>query len=99
MNGLKYIRDKMLNKTMEELALELDISKQAMYMWEGGKKIPEARIKQLSKLSGVPEKYFLIESLEERDILEIKNIAWERKLMIQVSCTSIELKIVMENGK
>lgn len=73
MNGFKYIRSQVINKTMDELGLLLNVSKQAIYMWESNKKkIPEMRLEQLSELSGIPEKYFLIEELSERDKLEIR---------------------------
>lgn len=73
MNGFKYIRSHVVNKTMDELGLLLNVSKQAVYTWESGrKKIPAMRLQQLSLLSGIPEKYFLIEELSERDKLEIK---------------------------
>ena len=73
MNGLKYFRNQVINKTMDELAVRLDVTKQAIYLWESEKKnIPEFRLKQLSELSGVPKKYFLIKELSERDKLEIK---------------------------
>ena len=73
MNGFKYIRSKLLNKTMDELASQLDVSKQAIYMWENDKKnMSELRLKQLSELSGIPKKYFLIEELSEKDKLLIK---------------------------
>lgn len=81
MNGLKYIRSQIINKTMDELALQLNVSKQAVYTWESGrKKIPEQRLTQLSELSGVPEKFFLIEELSERDKLEIKKYRLGKEL-------------------
>ena len=81
MNGLKYYRNQVINKTMDELALHLNVSKQAVYTWESGrKKIPEQRLTQLSELSGVPEKYFLIEELSERDKLEIKKCYLSKEL-------------------
>ena len=81
MNGLKYIRSQIINKTMDELAAKLNVSKQAVYTWESGRKsIPEARLKQLSELSGIPEKYFLIEDLSERDKLEIKKYRLNKEL-------------------
>ena len=86
MNVLKYIRSQLINKTMDELALQLDVSKQVIYMWESGKKsIPEQRLKQLSELSGVPEKYFLIEELSERDKLEIKKYYLSKELEDTIS--------------
>lgn len=80
MNGFKYIRNQVINKTMEELALQLGVSKQAVYMWESRKKkIPEQRLVQLTELSGIPKKYFLIEELSDRDKLEIKRRYWLSK--------------------
>jgi len=73
MDGFKFIRDEMLNMTMDELAMKMNVSKQTVYMWESGKKkIPEKRLVELEKLSGIPQKYFLVESLSGMDILEIK---------------------------
>ena len=73
MNGLKYFRNQVINKTMDDLAVQIDVTRQAIYMWESEKKnIPELRLKQLSELSGIPEKYFLVKELSEKDKLEIK---------------------------
>lgn len=89
MNGFKYIRDKMLNMTMDELALKIDVSKQAVYMWESEKKkIPSKRLEELEKLSGIPQKYFLMSSLTEQDMLEIKHY----KIKKDVNDTAFEFE-------
>lgn len=86
MNGLKYFRNQVINKTMDELAVRLDVTKQAIYLWESEKKnIPEFRLKQLSELSGIPEKYFLIKELSERDKLEIKKYYLSKELEDTIS--------------
>ena len=96
MNGLKYIRSKVINKTMDELAAKLNVSKQAVYTWESGRKnIPETRLKQISELSGIPEKYFLIEELSERDKLEIKKYRLNKEL----DDTSVEYEEQVEDRK
>lgn len=81
---------------MDELAAKLNVSKQAVYTWESGRKnIPEARLKQISKLSGIPEKYFLIEELSERDKLEIKKYRLNKEL----DDTSVEYEEQVEDSK
>ena len=81
MNGLKYIRSKIINETMDELAAQLGVSKQAVYLWESGRKpIPQKRLKQLVDLSGIPGNYFLIAELTERDQLEIRKNYLIKKL-------------------
>ena len=81
MNGFKYIRSQIINKTMYELGLLLNVSKQAIYIWESNKKkIPEIRLEQLSELSGIPEKYFLIEELTEKDKMEIKKYRLNKEI-------------------
>ena len=45
MNGLKFIRTRMLNKTLNEFADLLGVTKQAAYLWESGKKkIPQNKV-------------------------------------------------------
>lgn len=96
MNGLKYIRSQIIKKTMDELALQLDVSKQAVYTWESGRKnIPEMRLKQLSVLSGIPEKYFRIEELSERDKLEIRKF----RLNKEMEDTAVEYEEEMQDSK
>ena len=73
MNGFKYIREKVMEMSLNELAEVLGLSKQAVYSWENGKKkIPEKRLKQLTDISGIPEKYFLIQEVTEKDELIIE---------------------------
>lgn len=73
MNGLKYIREEVMGMSLNELAEVLGLSKQAVYSWEiGRKKIPEKRLKQLKDISGIPEKYFLIQEVTEKDELIIE---------------------------
>ena len=103
MNGFKYIRSQIINKTMEGLALQLGVSKQAVYMWESRKKkIPEKRLVQLTELSGIPKKYFLIGEPSDRDKLKIKrywlskercDMATIRKNIPRVSSGKMEYKI------
>ncbi len=73
MNGFKYIREKVMKMSLNELAEALGLSKQAVYSWEiGRKKIPEKRLKQLVDISGIPEKYFVIQEVTEKDELIIE---------------------------
>ena len=96
MIGFKYIRTEIINKTMDELALELDVSKQAVYTWESGrKKIPEKRAKQLSDWIGIPERYFYIEELTERDKLEIRHY----RLYKEVEETTVEYEEEMQDSQ
>ncbi len=72
MNSFKYIRTKILDKTMDELADLLNVSKQSIYMWESGKKkIPEKRLEELSSLTGIPANYFQKELTElDKNVIE-----------------------------
>jgi transcriptional regulator with XRE-family HTH domain len=80
MTGFKYIRNQ-YDKTLEELAEELGVSKQVVYMWENEKKsLPKSRAEQLSKMLRIPEKYFYIKEVSERDQLEIKNYRLGKEL-------------------
>lgn len=92
MSALNFIRRRVLNKTMDELAQELNVSKQAVYTWESGRKsIPEARIKQLSELTGIPEKYFLQNPSPEEKIEMIRYNSfkkiWDRDLSVGTEVT------------
>jgi transcriptional regulator with XRE-family HTH domain len=79
MTGFKFIRNQH-NSTLEEFALLIGVSKQAVYMWENGKKpIPTKRLKLLSEITGVPEKYFLLEEVSDRDKLEIRKYRLEKE--------------------
>ena len=98
MSGLRYIRSQIINKTMDELAIMLNVSKQAIYTWESGRKsIPDKRLKELSTLSGVPEQYFKKEELTDRDKLEIKRCHLNK----QIDDTRVEYEDVVqgENGE
>ena len=76
---IKITAKKLINVTMDELALKLGISKQAVYTWESGKKpIPKKRLEQLEELTGIPGNYFLVDDLTDRDKLEIRKY-WLRK--------------------
>lgn len=80
-HGLKYIRSEQLNKTMEELAQDLGVSKQSIYLWESEKKkIPEKRLVQLEKISGIPQKYFVSVDVSERDKMEINRYRLNKEL-------------------
>ena len=72
MNGLKFIRNKVVNMTMEEFSDTMNISRQILYLWESGKKeIPENRLKELEQFSGIPARYFKEQNLSDNQINEI----------------------------
>ena len=69
MNGLRYIRIR-CNLTMGELANELGITRQALSMWENGKKkIPVQRKEQLVQFFGVDACYLEEITEEEKNYL------------------------------
>ncbi len=69
MNGLKYVRIR-CNLSVNELANDLGVSRQALYAWESGKKeIPEARKKQLADYFGVDIQYLGDITEEEKNDL------------------------------
>ena len=58
MNGLEYIRIR-CNISQAELADMLQVTKQAISMWENGKKeIPSRRKEELARFFGIDEAYF-----------------------------------------
>lgn len=81
MNGFKYIRSEIMNKSMEELALMLNVSKQTVYTWEcGKKKIPQNRLQQLSEISGIPCNFFLSHEISEKAKITIKKYYLDKAL-------------------
>ena len=65
MKGIEYIR-KRCNISESELANQLHVTRQAISMWENGKKkIPEARKRQLATFFGIDEKY--LDDISEED--------------------------------
>ena len=81
MTGLGFIRNEVMGITMEELARELGVSKQIIYMWESGrKKIPAARLEQLSNMTGIPSQMFLAEDLTDRERLEIRSLSLQKEI-------------------
>lgn len=80
-NGFKYIRNEQYKRTLEELAEELGVSKQIVYMWESRKKkIPDKRLAQLKEITGIPVKYFLLDVVSEREKMEINNYRLNKEL-------------------
>lgn len=58
MNGLNFVRTR-CNISVSELADILDVSRQAINLWEKGKKpVPEERKSQLTEYFGVEKEYF-----------------------------------------
>ena len=85
MNGFKYIREQE-GKTMAEWAESLHVSKQLIYMWESGQKvIPEKRLLELEKMTGVPAKYFQFKKVFREDEMRIKNYQLRKRLEETVS--------------
>lgn len=73
MIGLNYIRN-LYKKTTVDLAKELGITNGLISQWEQEKKpIPDKRVKQLSKLFGIPDVYFT-KQVSDIDKLLIENI-------------------------
>ena len=98
MNGFKYIRTKILNNTMQELANILGVSKQTVYLWESGmKNIPSKRLQQLFDICGIPENYFFILAVSETDKQEIKKYYFNKE---QKGCVVMkQIKdFIMENS-
>lgn len=73
MIGLEYIR-KNNGDTVEALATKLNITKSLVSQWENGRKpIPAKRLTELSKIYGIPEKYF------SKELTKIEKLKIERK--------------------
>lgn len=73
MFGLTFIRG-LTNKSVQEIADMLSLSKQAINQWETGKRpIPEKRLNQLAEILEIPKQY-LNKQLSEIEKLEIRKI-------------------------
>lgn len=73
MIGLEYIR-KNNGDTVEALANKLNITKSLVSQWENGRKpIPAKRLAELSKIYGIPEKYF------NKELTRIEELKIEQK--------------------
>ena len=69
MNGLTYIRTR-CNISQSELADILQVSKQAISMWENGKKeIPTGRRAELARFFGIGEEFFGEISEEQKEAI------------------------------
>ena len=81
MNGLKFVRTKIFNMTLQELADALDVSKQAIHQWECGvRKIPKTRLEQLVTLGGWSDDLLLTKEVSEADQLKIEICCLEKRL-------------------
>lgn len=79
MIGLTYIRSS-FNKSMQNVADRLGISKQTVSKWENGQRpIPEKRLNELADLFNLPLKYFDKE-LSDIEKYEIECIKLKKKL-------------------
>jgi transcriptional regulator with XRE-family HTH domain len=78
MIGLTLARE-LYRLTLEELATRIDVTKQSISLWEKDGKIPEKRLKDLSRVLCIPENY-LLKELSELDKLKIEKIVLENKL-------------------
>ena len=82
MFGLEFILE-IFNSNPNQLADELGIRRQSVYDWIKKKKIPDARLKQLSKLFDIPQEYFQLE-LTEEEMRDIHIMHIERKYDAQI---------------
>jgi len=82
MFGLEFILE-IFNSNPNQLADELGIRRQSVYDWIKKKKIPDARLKQLSKLFDIPQEYFQLE-LTEEEMRDIHIMHLERKYDAQI---------------
>lgn len=84
MLGIEYIRSQ-LGMSITDLAKKLSVSRQIVSKWEKGeKKIPDKRLGELSKICGVPEKYFSRE-LDFTDRINITSLINREKNEIAYS--------------
>ncbi|AKN32327.1 XRE family transcriptional regulator [Clostridium carboxidivorans P7] len=71
MLGISYIRE-LFNLSMTDLAKQLGVSKQVISQYEGGKtRISDKRVKQISDMFKIPEKY-ISKELTDLDKLEMQ---------------------------
>lgn len=77
MNGLQFIRNKS-NMSLEDLANQLKISKQAISSWENNRKeIPEKRKKQLAQFFRIDTKY--LKELSDSELEELSKKAMVKR--------------------
>ena len=71
MNGLRYVR-RLCNISMQDLANEIGVTRQAISQWErGSKPTPAERKRELSFFFGLPESYFgEIDDRQKEDLLD-----------------------------
>lgn len=78
MLGIEYIR-RQLEMSITDLAKLLSVSRQIVSKWEKGeKKIPDKRLKELSEICGIPQKYFSKE-IEFADKINITSLINNQK--------------------
>ena len=94
MNGFKFIRINVMNKTLDEVAEIFGVSKQSIYLWESKrKKIPQKRAEALENLTGIPEKYFFLKELTRDDEFEIKKCKLRKEIIDLATEYNIDVTI------
>ena len=80
--------------SQEELAQQLNVSRQAVSKWEGAQSVPDLdRILQLSRLFGVSTDYLLKDELEEHAVVDAPEIAPDiRKVSITEASEFLRVK-------
>ena len=98
MNGFKYIRKHIMNKTVDKIADFFGISEQAVSMWEKEKKkIPKKRLEELSIITGIPKEYFLIKDVTECEQMEIKRYWIKKELQNMADEFNVDVKVLVES--
>ncbi|MBQ3589330.1 MAG: leucine-rich repeat protein [Clostridia bacterium] len=74
---ISYLR-KLKNITQGQLAVKLDISRQAVYKWEAGESLPELdKIHKLSVIFGVSSDFLIDDSLAISDLESYTTSSWQ----------------------
>ncbi len=74
---ISYLR-KLKNITQGQLAIKLDISRQAVYKWEAGESLPELdKIHKLSVIFGVSSDFLIDDSLAISDLESYTTSSWQ----------------------
>ena len=78
--AIRTLRQKQ-NMTQEELAERIGMSVNSVSTWELNKVFPpKESIKRICEALGVPQSYFLLSTIEEKDIPEEKRVLYRASL-------------------
>ena len=80
--------------SQEELASQMNVSRQSVSKWEGAQSVPDLdKIVRLSKLFGVSTDYLLKDEIEDADVIVSEENDSNRRVTLEEANHFIEVKI------